>query len=87
MFIQIFFELALMTLFISFFIVMLGVHCGMYKRSYNTSNMSYLNSPLCHSLLSPFPHLNILFNACSKKIEPDKMTQNGEKKDEDSYRS
>jgi hypothetical protein len=31
-----------------------GVHCGIYKSSYN---VSYLNSPLHHSLL--FPSLSI----------------------------
>jgi hypothetical protein len=39
---------------ILFFIVVLGgVHCGIYKSSYNVSNISYLNSP--PPLLSFFP--------------------------------
>jgi hypothetical protein len=32
-----------------------GVHCSIYKRSYNISNISYLNSPLYHSPLPPPP--------------------------------
>jgi hypothetical protein len=28
-----------------FFIIVLGVHCGINKSSYNVSNISYLNSP------------------------------------------
>jgi hypothetical protein len=30
-----------------------GVHCGIYKRSYNISNISYLNTPP--------PHINLLY--------------------------
>jgi hypothetical protein len=45
------------------FIVVLGeVHCDIYKGSYNVSNMSYLNSPLHHSPLSPHPHSRNSFN-------------------------
>jgi hypothetical protein len=36
-----------------FFIAVLEVHCGIYKSSYNMSTISYLNSPLHHSPLSP----------------------------------
>jgi hypothetical protein len=28
-----------------FFIIVLGVHCGLFKSSYDTSNIPYLNSP------------------------------------------
>jgi hypothetical protein len=37
-----------------------GVHCGIYKSSYNISNISYLNSPLHHSPLSSLPLLGIV---------------------------
>jgi hypothetical protein len=43
-----------------FFIVELGVYCGIYRSSYNTSNISYLNSPLHHSPLTPHHHQSIL---------------------------
>jgi hypothetical protein len=37
-------------------IVVLGVHCGIYKSSYNVSNISYLNSPPpSFSFISPLP--------------------------------
>jgi hypothetical protein len=32
-------------LFLFFIIVVLGVHCSIYKSSYNIPNISYLNSP------------------------------------------
>jgi hypothetical protein len=43
----------------TFFIVVLGVHCGIYKSSYNTSNISYLNHPhpINQCSLSPFLHI------------------------------
>jgi hypothetical protein len=39
----------------SFFLIVVlgGVHCGIYKSSYNISNLSYLNSPL--STIVPYP--------------------------------
>jgi hypothetical protein len=37
----------------------MGVHCGIYKGSYNISNISYRNSPLHHS---PLFHLPIQIN-------------------------
>jgi hypothetical protein len=36
----------LLCIVILFFIVVLGVHCSIYKSSYGISNVSYLNSPL-----------------------------------------
>jgi hypothetical protein len=38
---------------------MLGIHCGIYKRSYNVSTILYLNPPLHHSPLSPLPHVTV----------------------------
>jgi hypothetical protein len=39
------------------FFIVLGVHCSIYKSSYNIFNVLYLNShPPHHSLSSPFPH-------------------------------
>jgi hypothetical protein len=38
-----FFNVKLFLVF--FLIVLLGIHCGIYKSSYNVSNISYLNSP------------------------------------------
>jgi hypothetical protein len=47
-----------------FFIVVLGVHCGIYKSSYNVSTISYLNSPpLPVSFILPFPHSWNTFNS------------------------
>jgi hypothetical protein len=47
-------------LLFSFFLLLfwVGVHCGIYKSSYNTSNVSYLNSPpppFSFKLPSPIP--------------------------------
>jgi hypothetical protein len=33
-------------LFFSFIVVLGGVHCGIYKVSYNVPTIAYLNSPL-----------------------------------------
>jgi hypothetical protein len=43
---------------ILFFIAVLGVHCGMYKSSYDISNISCLNSPppSFSFILSPHPN-------------------------------
>jgi hypothetical protein len=38
----------------SFLLCLVGVHCGIYKSSYNISNTSYLNSPPPHLPLPTF---------------------------------
>jgi hypothetical protein len=41
----------------------MGVHCGLYKSSYNISNISYLNSPPpSFSFISPSLHSKNSFN-------------------------
>jgi hypothetical protein len=41
-------------IYLFFIIVVLGVHCGIYKSSYNAPNMSYLNSsPQSFSFIFP----------------------------------
>jgi hypothetical protein len=43
------------SIFFFFYIVVLGVHCGIYKRSYNITNIPYLNSlPPSLSFISPY---------------------------------
>jgi hypothetical protein len=45
------------TTFLCLFFIVLGVHCGIYKSSYNKSNISYLNSPppsFSFTLFPPF---------------------------------
>jgi hypothetical protein len=46
------FFLSLLPSFLSFFLIVLGVHCGIYKSSFSISNISYLNSspPSCKLL-------------------------------------
>jgi hypothetical protein len=44
------------------FIVVLGAHCGIYKSSYNISNISYWIHSLHHSPLSPSLHSWNSFN-------------------------
>jgi hypothetical protein len=53
-----------LPLFIYFFLLLcwIGVHCDIYKSSYNVSNMSYLNSSLHRSLVCSFPHSWNCFN-------------------------
>jgi prepilin signal peptidase PulO-like enzyme (type II secretory pathway) len=47
------FKIMVTESYLSFFIVMLGIHCVICKSSYNISNIACLNSPLHHCLLSP----------------------------------
>jgi hypothetical protein len=46
------------SFFLIFFLCWVGVHCGIYKTSYNVSNISHLNSPpppfSFYPLLPPF---------------------------------
>jgi hypothetical protein len=52
------------VLFSNFILLLcwVGVHCGIYKGSYNKGNISYLNSPSTILLYLPFPHLRNSFN-------------------------